>query len=402
MSNRFNAGRKRSVDRYYYDDEDFFPDDIKSESSGSEFDPTDGNDLTNSRKNHKNDNHSLSKCNKRNKKQNKSLQKIDVNRISLRACIGNKVKKDDPRCYFGPDGKPCRFINLDEIKNDILSVEKLLQPGETCINTILPSFDPVAPNKLQFFGIEESIHPFSHKDLSTMSIQELLEWLALADEYLSESQPNDALTGDFLIVTPYDHTIKKSISIQCDVRKFDWKMFGSLVQFDVVIMDPPWDIQASNVTRGVDITYDLLHTNEIASMGIPYIQNSGYIFMWVVASTLPSGSAMLERWGYKVIGFYNWVKVSGSGRYQPSNGYVLQHDKESLLIGRKGHDIDCMNKDKFVDYVVSERMERQSQKPPGLYEMIEEVFPNCLYLEIFARPHNLREGWVSLGLEVPD
>jgi mRNA m6A methyltransferase catalytic subunit len=42
----------------------------------------------------------------------------------------------------------------------------------------------------------------------------------------------------------------------------------------------------------------------------------------------------------------------------------------------------------------------QSEKPPQLYELIEQLVPNGKYLEIFARRHNLRNYWVSIGLEL--
>lgn len=42
----------------------------------------------------------------------------------------------------------------------------------------------------------------------------------------------------------------------------------------------------------------------------------------------------------------------------------------------------------------------QSQKPEQVYEIIEKLVPNGNYLEIFARRNNLRNFWVSVGLEL--
>jgi mRNA (2'-O-methyladenosine-N6-)-methyltransferase len=48
---------------------------------------------------------------------------------------------------------------------------------------------------------------------------------------------------------------------------------------------------------------------------------------------------------------------------------------------------------------VSERR-GQSQKPEQVYEIIEQLVPNGNYLEIFARRNNLRNYWLSIGLEL--
>jgi mRNA (2'-O-methyladenosine-N6-)-methyltransferase len=42
-------------------------------------------------------------------------------------------------------------------------------------------------------------------------------------------------------------------------------------------------------------------------------------------------------------------------------------------------------------------MRSKSQKPDEIYEIIEMMKPGAKKLEIFARNHNLREGWLSLG-----
>ena len=51
--------------------------------------------------------------------------------------------------------------------------------------------------------------------------------------------------------------------------------------------------------------------------------------------------------------------------------------------------VDC-------DVVVSEVRET-SRKPDEMYPLLERLSPGTRKLEIFAREHNLRPGWVSLG-----
>lgn len=51
------------------------------------------------------------------------------------------------------------------------------------------------------------------------------------------------------------------------------------------------------------------------------------------------------------------------------------------------------------DVIFAERR-AQSQKPEQLYEIIENLLPNGKYLELFARKNNLRDYWVSVGMEL--
>jgi mRNA (2'-O-methyladenosine-N6-)-methyltransferase len=81
------------------------------------------------------------------------------------------------------------------------------------------------------------------------------------------------------------------------------------------------------------------------------------------------------------------------------HGFYLQHAKETCLIGRKGADPHGLQKNILSDVIFCERR-GQSQKPEQLYEMVEAMVPNGKYLEIFARRNNLRNYWVSVGLEL--
>jgi mRNA (2'-O-methyladenosine-N6-)-methyltransferase len=156
-----------------------------------------------------------------------------------------------------------------------------------------------------------------------------------------------------------------------------------------------------NPTRGVELAYELLEVDVIAAMPVNLLQVSGFLFMWVLASTLFDATAMLEKWGYEVVNHVNWVKTSKRGIYAPSNGCYLQHCKETCLVAMKGNGFDGFRPEYLEDLIVRWRNLRQSHKPDELYVMVEKAFPGGRYLELFARPHNLRRGWVSLGLEVP-
>lgn len=107
----------------------------------------------------------------------------------------------------------------------------------------------------------------------------------------------------------------------------------------------------------------------------------------------------MEKWGYKQIDDIAWVKRTVNRRLTKGHGYYLQHAKETCLVGLKGEPPPGTCYNVGSDVIFSERR-GQSQKPEELCELIEALVPNGKYLEIFARRNNLRDYWVSVGLEL--
>lgn len=69
------------------------------------------------------------------------------------------------------------------------------------------------------------------------------------------------------------------------------------------------------------------------------------------------------------------------------------------MVGKKGLDPPQLQRGIGSDVIFSERR-GQSQKPEEIYQLIEALVPNGKYIEIFARRNNLRNYWVSVGLEL--
>lgn len=321
----------------------------------------------------------------------KEIPQVDI--------LSQYMSRSDPRVNIDPNDKECRFIDFNELLEHKYNLESIFKAGENGINTLVPN--EVKPDEfLRELDIEYKPVEYTMEDLASMTDEELKETLERVENELNVPTDFKGLNSDFVIVPPWDENIEQSISICESVLTLDWKLLGSKCKFDVIIMDPPWMITPSQVTRGVYLDYKLLETEKIRSMPLHLVQDNGYCFIWVVASMLSAGIEMLQNWGYKVISFGNWIKVSKFGRYAPSNGYFLQHDKETFIVGVKGSPLDGANLDQYSDVILQERS-RQSQKPDQLYEFIERMFPGRMYLEIFARAHNIREGWVSIGLDLP-
>lgn len=95
-----------------------------------------------------------------------------------------------------------------------------------------------------------------------------------------------------------------------------------------------------------------------------------------------------------------WIKTNQLQRLIRTGrtGHWLNHSKEHCLIGIKGN--PHINKNIDCDVLVSEVRET-SRKPDEIYELIERMKPGGRKLELFARPHNRRKGWISLGNQLP-
>lgn len=51
--------------------------------------------------------------------------------------------------------------------------------------------------------------------------------------------------------------------------------------------------------------------------------------------------------------------------------------------------------------VLITQVRETSRKPDEIYDLIERMAPGGRKCELFARPHNRRKGWVSLGNQLP-
>ncbi|KAI8049978.1 MT-A70-domain-containing protein [Syncephalis plumigaleata] len=189
------------------------------------------------------------------------------------------------------------------------------------------------------------------------------------------------------------------VPIKANVMTFEWPLLAQAAQFDVILMDPPWQLATHAPTRGVAIAYQQLPDVCIESLPIEKLQQNGLIFIWVINAKYVRAFELMERWGYEYVDEIAWVKQTVNRRMAKGHGYYLQHAKETCLIGRKGNDPPGYRPSSCSDVIYSERR-GQSQKPEELYEMIEHMVPNGKYLEIFGRKNNLRDYWITIGNEL--
>lgn len=95
----------------------------------------------------------------------------------------------------------------------------------------------------------------------------------------------------------FDKVPENCIPIKGDVRFINWQKLGETVQFDVIVMDPPWQLASSNPTRGVALGYSQLSDQDIEDMGIKHVQKEGFIFVWVINSKFMTTLEYFKKWG---------------------------------------------------------------------------------------------------------
>ena len=92
------------------------------------------------------------------------------------------------------------------------------------------------------------------------------------------------------------------LSVNVKVFNFDLLAKSQLANsgrlFDVITMDPPWQL-SSSTTRGGPISYDTLKDQEILNMPFEKIQTDGFLFIWVINSKYRFALELMEKFGYK-------------------------------------------------------------------------------------------------------
>ena len=89
------------------------------------------------------------------------------------------------------------------------------------------------------------------------------------------------------------------VPIHANVTTYDWQPLAQATQFDVVMMDPPWQLATANPTRGVALGYSQLTDQDIVNLPVPSLQSEGFLFVWVINAKYKFTLDLFDRWGYK-------------------------------------------------------------------------------------------------------
>lgn len=179
--------------------------------------------------------------------------------------------------------------------------------------------------------------------------------------------------------------------INCDLRFYDLsKVTEKFGLFDVIVIDPPWQLTPES---------EGMTPKQVMDLQVDKLATKGFCFLWVTERMKNMGLACLTRWGYEFIDHLVWVKtLMGGKKLVLENPGICYHSTQSCIVGYK---CPATEKVEYRSKVSNELMiadvKDKAEKPDQLYAIIDLMMPGSKRVELFARNHSLKEGWLLLG-----
>lgn len=169
------------------------------------------------------------------------------------------------------------------------------------------------------------------------------------------------------------------------------------------VIDPPWPRKKGGLrsvrprqnrnlcynTLGLDDIFSIIK-KDIFTIAAP-IHN---IFLWGIDKYLFDGEKFLQENGYKLHARLIWNKCNGIA---PAFTIRYSHEYISWFYKPKLLPIDKSQRGKFST-IITEKSREHSRKPDMLYNIIELLYPNSSYMDVFSREK--RDQWLQYGNEV--
>ncbi len=118
----------------------------------------------------------------------------------------------------------------------------------------------------------------------------------------------------------------------------DWT-FGDLVplSYEILVVDPPWRFRTwseTNQAKSASKHYDLMHTEDIASLPVRDLAQKDCILMlWSTGAMQPQAFEVMKAWGFTYKSQMMWRKTTASGKVRMGTGYWARSMHEPVLIG---------------------------------------------------------------------
>ena len=163
-------------------------------------------------------------------------------------------------------------------------------------------------------------------------------------------------------------------------------------KFDVIYADPPWKYDFSETkSRDIENQYPTMTMAELKGMKIP-AEDNAVLLMWATAPKLVEALDLVSAWGF------NYVTNAVWDKQKIGMGYWFRGQHEFLLVATKGKFSPPEPENRFSSFY-SEARTAHSKKPKFYYDMIEKMFPNKKYLELFCREKH-SEAWAVWGNQI--
>lgn len=161
-------------------------------------------------------------------------------------------------------------------------------------------------------------------------------------------------------------------------------------KYNVIYADPPWEYDfAETENRKIENQYPTMPLEEIKALKVPSADNC-VLFLWATAPKLEQAFEVLRDWDFEYKSCMIWDKET------LGMGYWSRVQHEILLVGTKGK-MSPPEPEKRVRSVYREKKSTHSKKPDYYYKIIEEMFPNGKYIELFSR-RKFNDKWSIWGI----
>ena len=167
--------------------------------------------------------------------------------------------------------------------------------------------------------------------------------------------------------------------------------------FNVILADPPWEYHNVIAKWGpADMHYPTMPLDDVCnllkSIGLNVADNA-VLFLWTTNPQLGDAFKVIQAWGFVYKTNIVWIKTELK---KPGSGWYVRGRHELCLICTKGSFTPL---DEHISppigSVITAPVGKHSEKPQELYGIIEKLYPNCAYIELFATSE--REDWKAWG-----
>jgi len=174
-------------------------------------------------------------------------------------------------------------------------------------------------------------------------------------------------------------------------------------------MDPPWEEyykRGNKINNDEDLTPWSL--SELKNLKIDKLMDvPSFIFLWCGSSEhLEDARELFKWWNIRRCEDIVWAKTNFKTHTHTNEDLsFLNRVKEHCLVGikgtvKRGSDGHFIHANVDTDVIIAEEESMAStKKPEELYEIVERFCLGRKRLELFARKHNRRHGWLSIGNE---
>lgn len=170
--------------------------------------------------------------------------------------------------------------------------------------------------------------------------------------------------------------------------------------YNVIYADPPWEYDNTGVHGAADRHYPTMPLEDISSLLDAQriaVADNAVLFLWATNPFLQDAFYVINSWGFEYKTNMVWVKTD---LVKPGSGFYVRGRHELLLICTRGSftPLDA-HISPPIGSVISASIGNHSSKPDDFYGVIERLYPDCNYLELFARRQ--RDGWKGWGYDSP-